>query len=33
MVFFSTVHYVANPTIYYVLIDFVLDLYRRSFML
>jgi hypothetical protein len=32
MGFFFTVHYVANPMIS-VLIDFVLDLHRRSFVL
>jgi hypothetical protein len=31
--FFSTVHYVANPTISSVLIDFVSDFHRRSFVL
>jgi hypothetical protein len=33
MSFFFTVHYVANPMISSVLIDFVLDLHRRSFVL
>jgi hypothetical protein len=32
-VFFSTVHCVANPPISSVLIDFVFDLHRRSFVL
>jgi hypothetical protein len=30
---FSIVHYVANPTISSVLIDFIFDLHRRSFVL
>jgi hypothetical protein len=31
--FFSTVHCMANPTISFVLIDFVFDLHHRSFVL